>query len=273
MPPERTRRARRVPTAAQPSVPKAPAARKGASKSTARAAARAPARRGRATAKSGEARGPGRPRAREADEDKVRERLIEAATELAAEQGFETCGLREIAARAAVSPAMIAYYFRDREGLGEALYQRVFERAGERVRALVESRGLGAGTGVDQLVQLYVATFTADPWLPKLIASELLAHGASPLRSRLFRDLARGPLMRMIRWLEDEQAQGRLRADVDARWLAISIAGLCAFPFLIVPIVGPELGLSLDRRFAEKLVAHTRLVLAQGLRAPSEVFP
>lgn len=201
----------------------------------------------------------------------MRERLLDAATELAAEQGFETCGLREIAARAAVSPAMIAYYFRDRDGLGEALYQRVFERAAQRVLSLVDAKGLGRDAGVDQLVELYVATFTADPWLPKLIASEFLAHGASPLRSRLCRDLARGPLVRMIRWLEDEQAQGRLRSDVDARWLAISIAGLCAFPFLIVPIVGPELGLTLDRSFADTLVAHTRHILAHGLRAPLEV--
>ncbi|MFO0688279.1 MAG: TetR family transcriptional regulator [Myxococcota bacterium] len=201
----------------------------------------------------------------------MRERLLLAATELAAAQGFETCGLREIAARARVSPAMISYYFGDREGLGEALYQRAFDRVSARVRLLVDAPGFAERDGIDELVALHVAALTADPWLPKLIASELLEHGASPLRSRLFRDLTRGPLMAMIRWLEDEQANGRLRRDVDARWMAISIASLCTFPFLILPIVGEEIGLATGPGFAEKLVAHIQDFLAAGLRARTEV--
>lgn len=216
-------------------------------------------------------RRPGRPRAAELDEAEVRERLLLAATELAAARGFETCGLREIAARARVSPAMISYYFGDREGLGEALYKRAFERVSARVRTLVDAPGFAERDGLDELVALHVAALTADPWLPKLIASELLEHGASPLRSRLFRDLTRGPLMAMIRWLEDEQHAGRLRTDLDARWMAISIASLCAFPFLVLPIVGEELGLSPGPDFAEKLVAHTQHFLADGLRARTEV--
>lgn len=216
-------------------------------------------------------RRPGRPRQGGLDEAEVRERLLEAATELAAAQGFETCGLREIAARARVSPAMVAYYFGDRDGLGEALYKRAFERVSARVRTLVDAPGFAERDGLDELVGLHVAAMTADPWLPKLIASELLAHGASPLRSRLFRDLTRGPLMAMIRWLEDEQAGGRLRRDVDARWMAISIASLCAFPFLILPIVGEELGLGSGSGFGSALVAHLQQFLADGLRARTEV--
>jgi TetR/AcrR family transcriptional regulator len=215
-------------------------------------------------------RRPGRPRLQEVDEARVRERLLEAATELATAQGFETCGLREIAARARVSPAMISYYFGDREGLGEAIYRRAFERVSERVRALIEAPDFARKDGLDELVQIHVAAMTADPWLPKLVASEILAHGASPLRSRLTRDLARGPLMAMIRWLEEEQRQGRLRSEVDARWMAISIASLCAFPFMILPIVGRELGLSLDAGFAERLVTHTQQFLAHGFRARPE---
>jgi len=215
-------------------------------------------------------RRPGRPRLREVDEAEVRERLLEAATELAADHGFETCGLREIAARARVSPAMISYYFGDRDGLGEAIYRRAFERVSEHLQKLVDAPDFARKDGAGDLVQLCVAAMTADPWLPKLIASEVLAHGASPLRSRLTRDLVRGPMKAMIGWLEDEQRQGRLRSDLDARWMAISISSLCAFPFMILPIIGHELGLSLDAGLADRLIAHTQQFLTHGLRAPSE---
>lgn len=204
------------------------------------------------------------------DEARVRERLLEAATELAAAQGFETCGLREIAARAHVSPAMVAYYFGDRDGLGEAIYRRAFERVSERVRTLIEAPEFARRDGLDELVQIYVAAMTADPWLPKLVAGEILAHGASPLRSRLAQDLVRGPMMAMIRWLEEEQRQGRLRAGIDVRWMAISISSLCVFPFMILPLVGGELGLSFGPDSTEDLVAHAQDFLAHGFRARSE---
>ncbi len=216
------------------------------------------------------ARGPGRPRLRDVDEAQVRERLLEAATELAAVRGFETCGLREIAARAQVSPAMISYYFGDRDGLGEALYRRAFDRVSDRVRVLIESPEFAREDGLDELVRIYVAAMTTDPWLPKLVAGEILAHGASPLRSRLAHDLVRGPMMAMIRWLEAEQRQGRLRPEVDVRWMAISISSVCVFPFMILPIVGEALGLSLDAGFTEKLVSHAQDFLAHGLRARPE---
>lgn len=216
-------------------------------------------------------RGPGRPRAGDVDPEQVRERLLEAAAALAAAQGFETCGLREIAARAQVSPAMVAYYFGDRAGLAEALYRRTFERVSARVQTLVDSPDFARRDGVGELVSIHVAAMMADPWLPKLIASELLAHGASPLRSRLFQDLTRGPLMAMVGWIEAEQREGRLRADIEARWLALSIASLCVFPFLITPINGPELGLVPGPGFAEELTAHVQQILAHGLRARSEV--
>lgn len=215
-------------------------------------------------------RRPGRPRLREVDEAEVRERLLEAATELASAHGFETCGLREIAARARVSPAMISYYFGDRDGLGEAIYRRAFERVSARIQSLVDAPDFARRHGLDDLVQIYFAAMTADPWLPKLLASEILAHGASPLRSRLTRDLVRGPMKTMIGWLEDEQREGRLRSDLDARWMAISISSLCVFPFMILPIVGHELGLSLDAGLADRLIAHTQQFLTHGLRAPSE---
>lgn len=201
----------------------------------------------------------------------MRERLLESAMALAAEQEFETCGLREIAARADVSPAMIAYYFGGRAGLVEALYQRAFERVSRRTGDFLErpefaEREEGLGT----LVRLYVAALGTEPWLPRMLASELLAHGASPLRSRLFGDLTRGPLMAMVAWLEAEQRAGRLRSDVDARWLALSVAGLCIFPFLVRPIVGDALGLGAGAAFADALVAHAEQILAEGLLVRSK---
>jgi len=141
-------------------------------------------------------RRPGRPRLEESEGAEVRERLIDAATALAVECGFDTCGLREIAARAEVSPGMIAYYFGDRDGLHEAMFERAFDRVTAQVRALLEpsqpecelesesepaarSEASGAsgaapdaagpsvaGDRLDELIRIHARTLAADPWLP-----------------------------------------------------------------------------------------------------------
>ena len=215
-------------------------------------------------------RRPGRPRLEESEGAEVRERLIDAATALAVECGFDACGLREIAARAEVSPGMIAYYFGDREGLHEAMFERAFERVTGQVRALLEPEAASlavAGDRLDELIRIHARALAADPWLSKLIARDILSAGDTGMRERAAERLRRGPVPIIVRWIEEEQASGRLRADLDARWLAISIASLTVFPFLALPIVGDRLGIELDEEGVLRLIEHNRQLLDRGVRA------
>ena len=40
--------------------------------------------------------------------------------------------------------------------------------------------------------------------------------------------------MLIVRWLEEEQARGVLRSDFDPRMMAMTIASLSTFPFLMI---------------------------------------
>jgi AcrR family transcriptional regulator len=212
-------------------------------------------------------RRPGRPRG---DDGEVAERLLTAATELAVEQGFDTCGLREIAARAEVSPGMIAYYFGDRQGLYEAMLQRVLDRISEKVAALIEDPTTDGDDRIDELLRLQVATIAADPWLPKLIIREVLAKTESSIKTELAGPAGQGPMKLMIRWIEEEQSRGVLRADLDPKMLALTVVSISAFPFMLLPLIGDEIGLALDDEFPERLIEHNQRLLARGIRALSE---
>ncbi len=218
-------------------------------------------------------RRPGRPRQRETEGAEVRDRLLDAAMELAVEQGFEACGLREIAARAEVSSAMIAYYFGDRQGLYEAMFRRAFDRVAEQVRRLMQDSERSGGDRLDDLIRYQVEAIAADPWLPKMIVREVLLPGDSPSRDHFAKTVGQGPLMLMVRWLEEEQEKGVLRSDFDPRMMAMTIASVSAFPFLMVPIVGAEIDLEIDDDFPNRLIEHNQRFLALGLRAHSEEEP
>jgi len=215
-------------------------------------------------------RRPGRPRSADADHGEVAERLLDAATELAVEQGFDACGLREIAARAEVSSGMISYYFGDRQGLYEAMFQRAFDRISSKVDALMADPSIGGDDRLDELVRLHVATIAADPWLPRLLIREVLAETESSLKTELASRVGQGPMKLMIDWIKEEQKRGVLRSDLDPRMMAMTLASLSAFPFVMLPIIGEEIGLTLDETFPDRLIEHNQRLLARGIRAISE---
>jgi AcrR family transcriptional regulator len=57
----------------------------------------------------------------------VKQRLVEAATLLFAQKGFDGVGIREIAAAAKANSAMVAYHFCNKEGLYRAVLRAGFE--------------------------------------------------------------------------------------------------------------------------------------------------
>ena len=70
--------------------------------------------------------------------------------------------------------------------------------------------------------------------------------------------------------LEEEQARHEIRGDYDPRLLALTIASLAGFPFLLLPLVGEHLGLQLDDDLPDRLIAHNQKFLSHALRARSE---
>ncbi len=215
-------------------------------------------------------RRPGRPRQSKDQSGDVRERLLDAATELAVERGFEASGLREIAARAEVSPGMIAYYFGDRSGLHEAIFARAFDRIAARVRALLGDSERTRDDRLSELVRIQVETIAADPWLPRLLMREVLSRDDSPMAGFIARTVAEGPLQMMVSWLAEEQARHGIRDDLDPRMLAVTIASLASFPFLMLPMIGDHIGVAFDDDFPDRLIEHNQKFLTQALRARTE---
>lgn len=215
-------------------------------------------------------RRPGRPRLEQGEGGEVRDRLLDAAVEIAVEQGFETAGLREIARRADVSPGMISYYFGDRQGLYQAMFERVFTRIREKVDAVLDAPGRTSEDRIADLIRIQISSIAADPWLPKVVMRELLARQDSPIRDFISEFIARGPIALMIERVEQAQRDGIISDEYDPRMLAMSIGSLSGFPFLMLPIVGPHLGLELEGDFPDRLIEHNQKLLSAALRAQTE---
>ncbi|MET4726642.1 TetR/AcrR family transcriptional regulator [Lysobacter enzymogenes] len=193
-----------------------------------------PAQRGRPRKTAAPKRAPGRPAA--ADNPDLRERLLDAAIACYARHGIAATSLRAIAAEAGVNPALLHYYFGDKEQLQQAVSN---ERLMPLVLGLRDGLG-GEDADVFDLIGRFVANIgriiETHPWLPSLWVREVLCEGGA-LRQTLLYDKI-GPLLpRMLAArFAQAQAQGRINADLDPRLLMVSLIGLTLFPAASAPI-------------------------------------
>lgn len=210
-------------------------------------------------------RRPGRPAGNTPQLD-VRGRLLDAATELAIERGLDGASIREIADRAQVSSSMIAYYFGDRRGLHEVMFQSALAAVTHRFEAALTDPEQGEDI-VDTLIRIHATAMSANPWLPRLVAREVLGREAD-FRSTFHRLVGQGSLSLLQSAITREVERGTLRADLDPVMCILTLLSLTAFPYLAGPVVGDQLGFELDDDFRDRLIAHNQDLIGRGLRAP-----
>ena len=213
-----------------------------------------------AGAGSGASRAPGRPGA---DSPDLRERVLDAAIACYTRQGIAATSLRSIATEAGVNPALLHYYFGDKEQLREAVIaERVlpaFSTLREPVLAAVGEDVAGLVAGFVQGVGRLVAE---HPWLPALWVREVLCEGGA-LREVLFDRIGpQLPQMMAARFAQAQQ-RGELNEDLDPRLLMVSLVGLTLFPAAGAPIWRRLLQAE-DLDF-DALRRHTLALLDRGL--------
>jgi AcrR family transcriptional regulator len=180
-------------------------------------------------------RPPGRPPAGAPD---LRQKLLDAARALFIAKGFGNVGTRELARAAGVSPAMIPYYFGDKQGLYDALIDDAIGRVLGRLQRLAAApKSAPTEDPIDAFLSVYLATLIAEPWIPQLLVREVLAHD-SPFRRRFREHFATPARAALGALLRGEQERGTLRPDLDLELTTLSLVGMTAFPFLVHPVLG-----------------------------------
>jgi TetR/AcrR family transcriptional regulator len=219
----------------------------------------------KSTRHSSRRRKPGRPP--DSGEQDARTLLIQAAAPLFAERGVAATSLRAVALRAGVTPAMVAYYFQDKAGLFEAVVRTGLTRVLTAMRELVDSDS--DAEFVPRLIRTYLGVLSADPWIPQILIREVVSRD-TPLRRMFQEEFAAKAVELIAPRIQLEISAGRLRRDLEPRFVLLSVVGMCLFPFVAQPVLGPLLNLHLDGDFGEQFADHTARLLLAGVRVPGD---
>jgi AcrR family transcriptional regulator len=158
-----------------------------------------------------------------------RQRLIEIAGEVFAEQGFRSATIRDICARAGANLAAVNYHFGDKE----SLYLAVLEHAHETALARYPpDLGTTPDSTAEERLRAFIRSFLlrllddgVPAWLGKLMAREMIEPTAAldGLVERVMRPL----FTRLVAIVGDLAGEG---ADPErVRLCAQSVVGQCIF--------------------------------------------
>lgn len=158
----------------------------------------------------------------------ARELLLDAASALFAEHGIAGTTIAAIASKAGVTPAMVHYYFTNRDQLVDALAR---ERLLPTVNA-VWAPVVGSNDLVPMLRGLVQRIFAAAeryPWLPSLWLREIVSEGGQ-LRALLLKNLRFEYVQHLTKTVTAGQRRGEIDAQIDPRLVFLSVLGNTLLP-------------------------------------------
>lgn len=208
-------------------------------------------------------RRPGRPAAGGAGQ---RGQLIDAATALFSRQGVAGTSIKAIATLAGVTPALVHYYFKDRDQLLDAV---VDERLQPLVDSVLSPAAADAGDAAALLTGIaarLIRTAAATPWFPGLWIREIVSVDGL-LRERVLDRIALRRVGTVIGALAQARARGELSAALEPPLLIVSLIGLALLPLATTHIWQRLPGA--DTIDTDALVRHVSALLAHGLTPPT----
>src|SRR5450631_4053925 len=164
-------------------------------------------------------------------EDTRRRQLVEVTIDSLAELGYVGTTLAQIAARASVSPGLVAHYFGDKDGLLDAAFRSLARRVGNHVRARLRQVSTPRGR-IQAVIDANLAPEefeqrTGTAWLAfwgQVLQVKSLKRVQSVYQQRTLSNL-RSSLKELVPPEEARRLAAMIAAMIDGVWLRAALSG------------------------------------------------
>src|SRR6202011_4596173 len=164
-------------------------------------------------------------------EETRRRQLVEVTIDSLAELGYVGTTLAQIAARAGVSPGLVAHYFGDKDGLLDAAFRALARRVGNQVRARLRQVNTPRGR-IQAVIDANLAPEefeqrTGTAWLAfwgQVLHVKPLKRVQSVYQLRTLSNL-RSSLKKLVPADEAQRLAAMIAAMIDGVWLRAALSG------------------------------------------------
>ena len=167
-----------------------------------------------------------------------KEEIVDVATRLFAERGYEGTSMNDVAERVGMRKASLFYHFATKD----ALYEAVLDRLVASLQVALEAIYVSSGTFEDRLdavTETLVTVLASHPYAARLLLREAMDWGPvirGKLLDRILLVLEAGAA-----WLRAGQEQG-VFVEGDPKQLVLSSIGLHFLPFALGQLVERYMG-------------------------------
>jgi TetR/AcrR family transcriptional regulator len=177
-----------------------------------------------------------------------REEILDRATRLFAERGYEGVSIHDVAERVGIGKASLFHHFENKDALYEAVLDRLVTDLKEPLEEIYASSGTFAER-LDALTSTLTRAFGERPYAARLLLRETMDWGPvmrDKLGERILLVLEAGAA-----WVAAGQQEG-VFVEGDARHLVLTALGMHVLPFALAKLVERYTG---SAPFAEAFIA------------------
>lgn len=193
----------------------------------------------------------------------TRQRIVETATRLFAKRGYDGVSVDAIVALAKVNKRMVYHYFDNKSGLYTAVLASVFERiSGIEIGLFADNPP--PDVAIERIILAYFEFLKKNPDFVSLLLWENL-QGGKHLK-QLSTSITKAPILeRLGPIIEEGIRTGKLRPDIDKRFMLIDLIGICLIYFSNRHTLSRTVGLNLeDPEVLDEGVRHAISLVRHG---------
>jgi len=200
------------------------------------------------------------PRSTPARDGDTEHRILDAAHAVFLRRGTAGARMQEIAAEAGVNQALLHYYFRTKDRLSKAAFERAAAQfMPAAIRVLASDAPIEAK--VARIIDLELSHLARAPYLPGYIISEVTHH---PERARQLIAAVTGQapddvgpriVATLRKQIDARVRRGAMRSIAPEQFI-VNLMSLCIFPFAARPMIQAMLGM--DLRGFDQFIARRR---------------
>lgn len=168
-------------------------------------------------------------------EKSTEEIIFDAAQKVFVLKGFDGARMQEIAEEAGINKALLHYYYRTKEKLFRAIFERVLSYVIPKVLAFVESDE-PIFSKIEFFVNTYIELLLKNPYIPNFIINEL-NRNPDNIAEMLGGIMVKNDAFKKISTMINQEIEKGTIRPIPPDQLIVNMISLCIFPFAARPIL------------------------------------
>lgn len=192
----------------------------------------------------------------------IRQHLMTVAFELFADNDYNQVSTRKIALAANTTPAMIRYYFQNKEGLFHAAMSQYRQPMLDTLKQHVAKPTL---KNLHAVFLLYYTTVQEHKSLHHIIRRNMVSNDNPQIKAHIIQEGPQQSFKLIKTMLMKLQAKGEIKPDLDPELLTVQIISLCIFPCAFKPLLEQLTPTDLDMQFYHRLAQQNYHILINSI--------